>query len=67
MDSAAVREELVRTLALDLIGPDPGSSLDREVLSQPPSRWYLSGSLRSSSTAVTTSTARERAGVDWRI
>lgn len=45
MDSAAVREELVRTLALDLIGPEPGSSLEREALSQPPSRWYLSGFL----------------------
>ncbi len=45
MDSAAVREELVRTLALDLIGPEPGSPLEREALNQPPSRWYLSGFL----------------------
>ena len=49
MTSAEVRSELVKALELDLIGPrscesgelgDPG-----EVLSQPPSRWYLAGFL----------------------
>lgn len=45
MDSAAVRQALVETLALDLIGPEPGSPLEREALNQPPSRWYLSGFL----------------------
>ncbi len=45
MTSADVRVQLVRTLSLDLIGPDRGSPLLDEVLPQAPSRWYLTGFL----------------------
>ena len=40
-----VRDALVRALALDLVGPQPGHALEAEVLEQPPSRWYLTGFL----------------------
>jgi hypothetical protein len=42
---ADVREKLVHTLGLDLIGPDRDSDLLAEVLPQAPSRWYLTGFL----------------------
>ena len=46
MDSNAVRQELVETLQLDLIGPRPQDlALERERLPQTPSRWYLTGFL----------------------
>ncbi len=47
--SAAVRQEIVQALSLDLIGPDPTSPyFDRykdEILPQAPSKWYLTGFL----------------------
>jgi hypothetical protein len=43
--SAQVRAELAAVLPLDLVGPWPGSPLESESLSQPPSRWYLTGFL----------------------
>jgi hypothetical protein len=42
---ADVRTELVRTLRLDAIGPDPGDPERSESLSQAPSEWYLTGFL----------------------
>jgi hypothetical protein len=45
MKPVDVREKLVHTLGLDLIGPDCGSELLNELLPQAPSRWYLSGFL----------------------
>ena len=45
MKPVDVRSELVDALRLDLIGPEEGSDLDEEVLSQAPSRWYLTGFL----------------------
>lgn len=44
-DAQAIRDTLVDTLRLDLIGPAPGHMLESEVLEQPPSRWYLTGFL----------------------
>ena len=45
-DSNAVRQQLVETLQLDLIGPRPQDlALERERLPQTPSRWYLTGFL----------------------
>ncbi len=43
--SAEVRDELVRALRLDLIGPEPGSEHEREELPHEPSRWYVGGFL----------------------
>ena len=46
MDSYTVRQELVETLRLDLIGPRPQDlALERERLPQTPARWYLTGFL----------------------
>ena len=46
MNSVDVRDELVRALRLDLIGPGPeDEAYAREALSQTPSRWYLTGFL----------------------
>jgi hypothetical protein len=45
LDSAQVREELVKVLKLDLIGPDPGHSREKETLDRVPSREYLTGFL----------------------
>jgi hypothetical protein len=45
MNSVDVRKQLVRTLGLDLIGPDRDSVLLSEVLPEAPSRWYLTGFL----------------------
>jgi hypothetical protein len=45
MKSAEVRDELVRALRLDLIGPEPGSAHEREELPHEPSRWYVGGFL----------------------
>lgn len=45
MKSAEVRDELIRALRLDLIGPDPGSAHEREELPHEPSRWYVGGFL----------------------
>lgn len=43
MTSAQVRDKLTEALALDLIGPDPGSALASETITQAPSKWYLTG------------------------
>ncbi len=46
MTSAPVRTRLLRTLRRDLIGPDVGpddADLTRELISERPSRWYLTG------------------------
>src|SRR5712692_8485749 len=45
MTSAEIRADLVRALKLDLIGPEPGSEHESEVLPYPPTRWYLTGFL----------------------
>ncbi|MGO8903463.1 MAG: helicase, partial [Isosphaeraceae bacterium] len=45
MKPAEVRSQLVDALRVDLVGPDNGSDLEAEVLSQAPSRWYLTGFL----------------------
>jgi len=43
MASAQVRDKLTEALALDLIGPEPGSALDFETIDRAPSKWYLTG------------------------
>ena len=40
-----VRSQLVEALRLDLVGPENGTDLEAEVLTQAPSRWYLTGFL----------------------
>jgi hypothetical protein len=45
MQSVEIREKLVEALRLDLVGPEKGSPLEDEILSQAPSRWYLTGFL----------------------
>ena len=45
MRSADVRDDLIRALRLDLIGPEPGSAHEREELPHEPSRWYVGGFL----------------------
>ncbi len=45
MTSVEVRRSLVEAVKLDLVGPENGSDLEHEVLSQAPSRWYLTGFL----------------------
>jgi len=42
---AQVRRDIAAVLPLDLIGPHPGHPLERELLTQAPSRWYLTGFL----------------------
>lgn len=43
--SVEVREQLVQTLRLDLIGPTNDHSFANELLPEPPTRWYLTGFL----------------------
>ena len=45
--SAEIRQRLIETLQLDLVGPGPGHALESERLwdSEAPSRWYLTGFL----------------------
>ena len=64
--SAKVREQLIRALELDLVGPTPGllaqleaegqvdevAELRDEVLDRPPNRWYQSGFLIPSETSL---------------
>lgn len=45
MTSFEVREQLVRALQLDLLGPDADVGNPAEVLPHTPSRWYLTGFL----------------------
>jgi hypothetical protein len=43
LNSAEIRDELVKVLELDLVGPWPGHERENEVLDRPPSREYLTG------------------------
>ena len=43
--SEEVRQELVDTIRLDLIGPDNDHTFANELLPEPPTRWYLTGFL----------------------
>jgi hypothetical protein len=43
VDSAQIRDEIVKALKLDLIGPEPGDLRENEILDRPPSREYLTG------------------------
>jgi hypothetical protein len=43
LNSAEIRDQLVKALNLDLIGPEPGDSRENEILDRPPSREYLTG------------------------
>jgi len=45
VNSVEIREELIRALRLDLIGPEPGSRHESETLPMAPLRWYLTGFL----------------------
>ena len=45
MSAVDVRNDLTQALALDLIGPGDEQGTPNEVLSQAPSRWYLTGFL----------------------
>lgn len=47
LSSAEVREQLVKALRIDLVGPNPTDDLSYqdEVLPQAPSKWYLTGFL----------------------
>src|SRR5277367_4574363 len=45
MKPVEVRSQLIEALRLDLVGPENGSDLEHEILSQAPSRWYLTGFL----------------------
>ena len=45
VSSESVRRELVEALRLDLVGPDNDHAFARELLPEPPSRWYLTGFL----------------------
>ncbi len=45
MDSVEIREELIKTLRLDLVGPHENFGNPDEILDQAPSRFYLTGFL----------------------
>ena len=45
LTSAEVRDELVKALRLDLIGPNPHDPYQDEILPLAPSKWYLTGFL----------------------
>lgn len=45
MTSPEARAKLVDALSLDLVGPWPGHEFQRELLPEPPNRWYLTGYL----------------------
>lgn len=45
MTSREVRAELIEALQLDLVGPSNDHACARELLTDPPSRWYLTGFL----------------------
>lgn len=50
--SQTVRSELVEALRLDLVGPDNDHPCARELLPEPPSRWYLTGFLSPAGTQL---------------
>src|SRR5271166_2608878 len=41
--SVEIRDELIKILELDLVGPWPGHERENEILDRPPSREYLAG------------------------
>ena len=45
MTSRQARQDLTETLYLDLIGPNNGHEFERELLSETPTAWYLTGYL----------------------
>ncbi len=45
MDSPEVRSEIASALQIDLVGPTGSLGNHKEVLTQTPSRWYLTGFL----------------------
>jgi len=45
MSSAQVREELIKAMRLDLVGPSPGHEFSNEILPETPTKWYLTGFL----------------------
>jgi hypothetical protein len=45
LDSAQIRDELLRILKLDLVGPSSGDAREEEILDRAPSREYLTGFL----------------------
>lgn len=45
MNSPHVRESLINTVKLDLVGPETGEKYANEILPHTPSRWYLTGFL----------------------
>ena len=42
-NSTEIRANLVEALRLDLVGPDNAHAFAKELLPEPPSRWYLTG------------------------
>lgn len=45
LSSTAIRERLIETLRLDLVGPNNDHEFAEELLPEPPTRWYLTGYL----------------------
>src|SRR5215831_16418288 len=45
LKSVDVRRDLVEALRLDLVGPNNDDAFARELLPEPPTRWYLTGVL----------------------
>src|SRR5487761_1514964 len=45
LTSVAIRERLVETLRLDLVGPNNDHEFAQELLPEPPTRWYQTGYL----------------------
>ena len=45
MNSSQVREELIKAMKLDLVGPWPGHEFSDEILPETPTKWYLTGFL----------------------
>jgi hypothetical protein len=45
MTSRQARQDLTETLYLDLIGPNNGNEFEKELLSETPTAWYLTGYL----------------------
>src|SRR5947209_1717898 len=43
--TAALRQDLLGSLRLDIIGPETAGPYEKEALPQAPSRWYLTGFL----------------------
>jgi hypothetical protein len=52
MTSTQVREKLVETIQLDLVGPRNDHAFAHELLPQSPQRWYLTGYLVHQKTSV---------------